>query len=161
MASEFLTKEEANDYYAAKSPFYKQITQLPHVSVVKVFPGRKFILYSIDGPRVIIYASLRANVITMDRNGLCILFKGSVPLRVGYIPEPVTTAMTVFLSIPSKNWVERTLRRSRPTGAVMESTALGMFVAQKYDQAGNEGPVFVSYEEFKKRTGRIISEFEG
>lgn len=160
MAGEFLTKEEANDFYAGKSPFYKQIIQLPHVSVAKVFPGRKFVLYSQAQGQTIIHASLRANVITMDRNGLCILFKGSAPLRVGYIPEPVTTALTVFLSIPSKNWVERTLRRSRPTGAVMESTALGMFVSQKFDPAGNDGPVFVSYEDFRKRTGRIITEFE-
>ena len=159
MSSEFLTKDEANDFYAAKSPFYKQIIALPHVSVVKVFPGRKFVLYDQVNGQTVIRAALRANVITMDRNGLCILFKGSQFLRVGYIPEPVSTNMTVFLSLPSKNWVERTLRRSRTTGAVMESTALGMFVAQKFDVG--EGPVFVSYEDFKKRTGKSFTEFEG
>jgi len=157
-------KEEANDYYAGKSPFAAEIKALAHTQVVKVFPGRKFVLYSVDGDKVRIHSALRANVISMDREGLCIFFKditnNGEHLRVGYIPEPISVDLTAFLSLPSKNWVERTLRRCRPTGQVMESTAIGMFVAQRFDPDRVQGPVFVPYEAFRKRTGRSISEFE-
>ena len=170
MPNEFMDKHEANEYYEGKSPFKKVIERLPIRTIMKVFPGRQFILFHKDGEEIRVHSCLRANVIAMDKDGLCILLKESGTgqhIRVGYVPTPVTAGdgRAVFLALPSRCTVERTLRRSpRRKGEIMESTALGMLVKQEESPIApimDGALMFLPYDEFKKMTGRRITEMEG
>lgn len=167
--SDFMSKQEANEYFAGKSKFKSRINSLPVRNVTKVYPGRKFVLFEKNGEVYRIHAALRANVITMDRDGLCVMMrdvKNGTHFRVGYIPTPVPLngEQAVFLAIPSRCTVERTLRRSlRRPGEIMESTAIGMLVKQSENPEGEviEGvTVFLPYDVFTQKTGKRISELE-
>jgi len=170
LKKEFLNEREATDYYVEKSEFAETIKALEHRSIYKVFPGRRFVLYQVmpDGA-LKIYAALRANVITMDSAGLCILFKDVLSFsghtRIGYKPTPIPAqdGRAAFLAIPTRCQLERTLRRGQYSKEVSESLAAGIMVWQESDPkvVGNEGAiVFSTYEEFQNKTKRSISALE-
>jgi hypothetical protein len=169
--TEFLSRKEANEFYAKKSPHYEALARLPDVSLMKVYPGERYVLFTQDGTEIKIHTCLRANVIAMDREGVCVLLKDvdtDSHIRIGYIPTPVTAAdgSAVFLSIPSHCIVDRTLRRSKARGslgAIRESVATGLLVWQAvdpYDRIQEGVATFLTYKDFKRKTGRTISKLE-
>jgi hypothetical protein len=163
----FLNKAEANEFYANKSPLAEHILKLPVINTAKVFPGKRYVLFEKKGEDIAVHACLRANVVSMDKDGLFVLLKDydtDKHIKVEYIPVPIVAkdGRAVFLSIPSHCNLERTLRRRN--GKVQESVAMGILVRQ--EASPDEVPLpedtlfFVGYEEFQKLTKRIISKME-
>ena len=164
---DFLNKEEANQFYAEKSPLREHILKLPIMNMVKAFPGKRYVLFEKKGGDVAVHGCFRANVISMDRDGLFVLLKDTHTeqhTRIGYVPTPITSGdgRAVFLAIPSHCKMERTLRKRRDR--VMESVAVGILVRQQENPDEVPFPenvlMFMGYEEFKKVTGRTITELE-
>jgi hypothetical protein len=164
---DFLSKEEANQFYAEKSPLKEHILKLPVMNMVKAFPGKRYVLFEKKGSDIAVHGCFRANVISMDRDGLFVLLKDTHTeqhVKVGYVPIPLAAkdGRAVFLAVPSHCKMERTLRKRRDK--VMESVAIGILVRQA--ESPDEVPLpgdtllFMGYEEFKKSTGRSITELE-
>jgi len=168
MENEFLDKEQANIYYAGKAGVLSELETLPIQTIMKVFPGRQFVLFERTGTQMRVHQCLRVNVITMDRTGLCIIMKDVAEgssLKIGYIPTQLRIAdgRMVCLAIPSRCTVERTLRRSRyDKEDIRESMAAGILVRQasQPEEISDGALIFLPYEEFKRLTKRTISNME-
>lgn len=161
--SKFLSNSSANRYYAEKSPHKDFIlNERPIITVEKVFPGKCFVMFTgWGGDCLRIHAMLRANVIAMDKEGLFIMFVEPVTnnsIRVGYVPrliDGLETDIGVFLAIPSRCTVERTLRVPSYGKDVRESLAAIMLV-----RTGKTSARLLGYDQFKKETRRTISILE-
>lgn len=138
--SEFLSKEEATAYFENKSEYRDIVRSFRDLNIVKIYPRRRFILFMRTGPDDYkLGGILRVTSIEMDENGIYVdlILNDKVEYQVDYLPTPIECLdQMVFLSVPSRVQVERTLKNTL-TG-VEEGLATALLVKHKHSPAWDE-----------------------
>lgn len=169
----FLKDEEVVELLLTRSgskKMYDKWTSLRSENIMKIFPGRSFVVYKKNGRRIIVKAAYTVSKIAMDGSGLAIMFKELLTeksLAVGCTPVMLEhDGQFVFFSVPVRAKVERTFRtdtRLKYNGAVHESMTTGMVIKQEVNPYNNEQDdklMVIDYQEFIAKYGKEIAGME-
>lgn len=152
---DFLDKDEATIYFERKSPYFEELKEMKDRNIARIYPGKKFVLCTPQGEhrvkkRVIfeinpdvpapslfweVSGIFTVHVIGMGRDGVYAIVKShdGTTTMVGHVPVPLGK---VFVSIPSRVKIERTIRRDFK-GDYQESIAAGMLLKHKFSPMYN------------------------
>jgi hypothetical protein len=129
-----LDKFETTNYFEGKAEYVELLKSFNDRNIVKVTPGKDFVLFERTTTGYRVHDILTVNHINMDEDGVWLdiegLYTGKLP-AVGYTPTPVfVEERAVFLSVPSSVKVE--LRVTECNGGYVEEVSAAMLVKHRH-----------------------------
>ena len=166
MRNDFLNEKDALNYFVDRCGFTNEWRALSTMNIMKIHPGRKFVMFIKLGEVVKIHGIYNTTAVGMDSAGVYAdiqNMKTKAVTRVTHHPTPLSadTTSKVLLAMPLRCEMQRTLKNLH--GRIIESVCAGILVKQDANAHCAVPPattILLPYTIFKQRTGRAISDLE-